>query len=174
MKRELRLGALSVLARADGRVDGWEYGGVGVVAEGKLEIRNPNLETKSNIQKGKIRKRGIPKLMHGCRSNTPVDDRDYQVPFRFTGKLVKLTIKVDRPTLSPADIRKLEGAQATAVDGKPLTCVQPGPHSCCAVAECGTREHPMLRMSSQAGCFARMPEDEKKLMAAQRNNKTSE
>ncbi len=32
----------------------------------------------------------------------------------------------------------------------------------------------MLRMSSQAGRFAKMPEDEKKLMAAQRNNKTSE
>jgi arylsulfatase len=40
-------------------------------------------------------------------------------------KLNKLTIKVDRPSLSPADIEKLEIAQAEAVDGKPR--VQPGP-----------------------------------------------
>jgi hypothetical protein len=30
-----------------------------------------------------------------------VDDHDYQVPFKFTGKLEKLTIKVDRPKLTP-------------------------------------------------------------------------
>jgi len=30
------------------------------------------------------------------------------VPFRFTGKLAKLTVKLDRPKLSPADIKLLE------------------------------------------------------------------
>jgi arylsulfatase len=44
----------------------------------------------------------------GADTGTPVDDNDYQVPFRFTGKLLKLVIKIDRPTLSPADIKKLE------------------------------------------------------------------
>ena len=37
---------------------------------------------------------------------------DYQVPFRFTGKLNKLTVKIDRPTLTPEDIKKLEAAKA--------------------------------------------------------------
>jgi hypothetical protein len=37
-----------------------------------------------------------------------VDDQDYQVPFTFTGKLDKLTIKIDRPQLTPADIKLLE------------------------------------------------------------------
>jgi hypothetical protein len=32
---------------------------------------------------------------------------------------------VDRPTLSPADIKKLESAQATAGDGTPPNRVQP-------------------------------------------------
>ena len=32
-------------------------------------------------------------------------------PFTFTGKLVKLTLKTDRPHLSPEDIKKLEAAQ---------------------------------------------------------------
>jgi len=30
----------------------------------------------------------------GLDTGTPVDDNDYQVPFRFTGKLDKLTVKL--------------------------------------------------------------------------------
>ncbi|HJZ95434.1 MAG TPA: sulfatase-like hydrolase/transferase, partial [Candidatus Solibacter sp.] len=47
----------------------------------------------------------------GADSGTPVDDRDYQVPFRFNGKLIKLTLTIDRPKLSPADIQRLKEAQ---------------------------------------------------------------
>jgi hypothetical protein len=46
----------------------------------------------------------------GSDTGTPVDDRDYQIPFDFTGQLNKLTIKIDRPKLSPADVQKLEAA----------------------------------------------------------------
>ena len=62
----------------------------------------------------------------GSDTLTGVNDADYKPPFALTAKLNKLTIKVDRPTLSPEDIKKLEGAQAEAMDGKPLTRVQPG------------------------------------------------
>ena len=44
----------------------------------------------------------------GSDTGTPVDDRDYQVPFKFTGKLATLTLKIDRPQLTPADIKLLE------------------------------------------------------------------
>jgi hypothetical protein len=44
----------------------------------------------------------------GSDTGTPVDDRDYQCPFAFTGKLVKLTLKIDRPELLPADIKRLQ------------------------------------------------------------------
>ncbi len=44
----------------------------------------------------------------GSDTGTPVDDKDYQVPFVFTGKLVKLTLKIDRPKLTPADIKLLQ------------------------------------------------------------------
>ena len=47
----------------------------------------------------------------GADTGTPVEDKDYQVPFKFTGKLGKLIIKVDRPSLTPEDIKKLEAAQ---------------------------------------------------------------
>ena len=46
----------------------------------------------------------------GADTGTPVDDKDYQVPFKFTGKLNKLTIKIDRPKLTPEDVKKLEAA----------------------------------------------------------------
>jgi len=39
-----------------------------------------------------------------------VNDADYKPPFPLTAKLNKLTIKVDRPQLSPADIQKFEEA----------------------------------------------------------------
>ncbi len=46
----------------------------------------------------------------GSDTLTGVNDPDYQPPFPLTAKLNKLTIKVDRPQLSPADIKKLEAA----------------------------------------------------------------
>jgi arylsulfatase len=48
----------------------------------------------------------------GADTGTPVDDKDYQVPFRFTGKLTKLTLKVEPPKLTEADIKKLEAARS--------------------------------------------------------------
>ena len=47
----------------------------------------------------------------GADTGTPVDDQDYQVPFQFNGKIDKLTLTIDRPKLSPEDIKKLEAAQ---------------------------------------------------------------
>lgn len=54
----------------------------------------------------------------GSDTLTGVNDADYKPPFPLTARLNKLTINVNRPTLSPADIQKLESAQAAAVDGK--------------------------------------------------------
>jgi arylsulfatase len=47
----------------------------------------------------------------GSDTLTGVNDADYKPPFPLTAKLNKLTVKVDRPQLSPADIKKLEEAQ---------------------------------------------------------------
>ena len=33
----------------------------------------------------------------GADTGTPVDDRDYQVPFDFSGTLTKLTVTLDPP-----------------------------------------------------------------------------
>ncbi len=52
----------------------------------------------------------------GSKTGTPVDDRDYQVPFVFTGKIDKLTISVEPPVLTAEDKRKLEDAARAAQD----------------------------------------------------------
>ena len=61
--------------------------------------------------------RAVPMLLQwnenvevGADTGSPVADKDYQVPFRFTGKLDKLTLTIDRPKLTPEDIKKLETA----------------------------------------------------------------
>ena len=54
----------------------------------------------------------------GSDTLTGVNDEDYKPPFTLTAKLNKLTIKVDRPKLSPEDIRKLEEGMKQAADAK--------------------------------------------------------
>jgi arylsulfatase len=44
----------------------------------------------------------------GADTGTPVDDHDYQVPFRFTGKLTKLTLQLKPVRLSAADRQTLQ------------------------------------------------------------------
>jgi len=44
----------------------------------------------------------------GADTGTPVDDKDYQVPFRFTGRLNKLTLQLKPVTLSAADRKMLQ------------------------------------------------------------------
>src|SRR4030095_9358689 len=50
----------------------------------------------------------------GVDTRTSVDDKDYQPPFRFTGKLGKLTIKVNPPTRTAAEEKLLQEKTADA------------------------------------------------------------
>ena len=67
--------------------------------------------------------RTIPFLMPGDETfdvgvdtRTPVNDKDYQVPFRFNGKINKLTFTLGPVQLAEEDRRKLEEAVARARD----------------------------------------------------------
>jgi sulfatase-like protein len=44
----------------------------------------------------------------GIDLRTPVDDKDYQVPFRFTGKLSNVTIKLEPEQITEADREQIE------------------------------------------------------------------
>lgn len=76
------------------------------------------LKVDGKIVASKQMERSLPMILQwdeafdvGADTGTPVDDKDYQVPFQFAGKLDKLTLTIDRPKLSPEDERKLNDAQ---------------------------------------------------------------
>lgn len=54
----------------------------------------------------------------GSDTITGINDADYLPPFPLTAKLDKLTIRIDRPQLSPEDITKLKDAMQKAADAK--------------------------------------------------------
>jgi len=53
----------------------------------------------------------------GSDTITGIDDADYLPPFPLTAKFNKLTIKIDRPQLSPEEIKKLEEGMKKAALG---------------------------------------------------------
>jgi len=76
-----------------------------------------NLKVDGKVVATKKMEKTVPMLLQwnenfdvGADTGSPVADKDYQPPFRFTGKLNKLTLTIDRPKLSPEDIKKLETA----------------------------------------------------------------
>ena len=86
-------------------VSGIGRGGTGVLKVDGKEVARQTME------------HTIPLIMQwdenfdiGADTGTPVAE-DYQVPFPFTGKLAKLTLTINRPQLSAADIEKLKSAQ---------------------------------------------------------------
>jgi arylsulfatase len=52
----------------------------------------------------------------GVDTRTPVDDNDYQVPFRFNGKIDRLTVRLGPPQLTEADRRAAKKGLAAAGD----------------------------------------------------------
>jgi arylsulfatase A-like enzyme len=54
----------------------------------------------------------------GSDTGAPVDDQDYHVPFKFTGKIDKLTFKVEPPKLTPEDKKRLMSAERSAEDAQ--------------------------------------------------------
>ena len=101
----------------------FRYDGIGV---GTLEYNNfsglaqpgtGTLKVDGNTVATKRMAKTLPMILQwdesfdiGSDTLTGVNDADYKPPFPLTAKLIKLTIKVDRPQLSPEDIKKLEAA----------------------------------------------------------------
>jgi len=52
----------------------------------------------------------------GVDTRTPIDDNDYQVPFRFTGKITKLTYKLGPVQLTSDDHKVIQHALSNARD----------------------------------------------------------
>jgi hypothetical protein len=104
----------------------FKYDGIGI---GTLAFNNfsgigrsgtGTLKMDGNVVATKKMDRTLPMILQwdesfdiGSDTLTGVNDDDYTPPFPLTAKLNKLTIKVDRPQLSPEDTKKLEAAMRT-------------------------------------------------------------
>ena len=87
-----------------------DFSGVGRPAVGTLKVDGKVVDTKPMPKT-------LPMILQwdegfdiGSDTLTGVNDADYKPPFALTATLNKLTLKLDRPQLSPADIKKLEAA----------------------------------------------------------------
>jgi arylsulfatase len=98
-----------------------DFSGVGRPGVGTLKVDGKVVATKTMPKTLPMILQWDESFDIGSDTLTGVNDADYKPPFALTAKLNKLTIKVDRPQLSPADIKKLEAAMAEAQDGKPPT-----------------------------------------------------
>jgi len=85
--------------------------GIGQPATGVLKVDGKEVATQKMDHTIPLTLQWDETFDIGSDTGTPVDDEDYQVPFKFTGKLSKLTIKIDRPQLSPEDEKRLMEAE---------------------------------------------------------------
>ncbi|MBN8510331.1 MAG: arylsulfatase [Burkholderiales bacterium] len=87
-----------------------DFSGVGRPGVGTLKVDGKVVDTKPMP-------RTLPMILQwdesfdiGSDTLTGVNDADYKPPFALTAKLNKLSVKLDRPQLSPADIQRLQAA----------------------------------------------------------------
>ena len=87
-----------------------DFSGVGRPGIGTLKVDGKVVDTKPMPKTLPMILQWDESFDIGSDTLTGVNDADYKPPFALTAKLNKLTIKLDRPQLSPADIKKLQAA----------------------------------------------------------------
>lgn len=90
-----------------------DFSGVGRPGTGTLKVDGKVVATKTMPKTLPMILQWDESFDIGSDTLTGVNDADYKPPFRFTGTLNKLTIKLDRPKLSPEEIKALEAAMRT-------------------------------------------------------------
>src|SRR5262249_6594327 len=92
------------------------YSGVGQGGTGVLKVDGNAVATEKMQHTLPFIMQWDESLDIGSDTGTPVNDADYKTPFVFTGKLERITLTIDRPQLSPADIEKLRATAEPAND----------------------------------------------------------
>jgi len=87
------------------------YSGIGQGGTGVLKVDGTEVATQKMEHTIPFILQFDESLDVGSDTLTGVNDADYQPPFKFTGKINKITLTIDRPKLSPEDIKKLEAAE---------------------------------------------------------------
>ena len=103
--------SVSLLGLGSGTLAFNSFSGVGRPGTGTLKVDG-------KVVASKTMPKTLPMILQwdesfdiGSDTLTGVNDADYKPPFPLTAKLNKLTIRIDRPQLSPADIQALQAAQ---------------------------------------------------------------
>ena len=94
------------------------YRRVGQGGTGVLMVDGKEVATKQMARTLPFILQWVEALDIGSDTGTPVNDADYKLPFAFTGTLGKITLTVDRPKLSPEDVKKLQEAQKAQAAAK--------------------------------------------------------
>jgi arylsulfatase A-like enzyme len=87
------------------------YSGIGQGGTGVLKVDGKEVSTQKMDHTIPFILQFDESLDVGSDTLTSVNDADYQPPFAFTGKIDKITLTIDQPKLSPADIQKLQEAE---------------------------------------------------------------
>jgi len=88
------------------------YAGIGQGGTGVLKVDGGEVATQAMPHTIPFILQWDESMDIGSDTGSPVNDADYQVPFTFNGKIQKITLTIDRPQLSQADIAKLKAAEA--------------------------------------------------------------
>ena len=89
------------------------YAGIGQGGTGVLKVDGKEVATEKMAHTLPFIMQWDENLDIGSDTGSPVNDADYQPPFNFTGKLNKVKLTIDRPKLTPDDVKKLQAAQNT-------------------------------------------------------------
>ena len=89
------------------------YAGIGQGGTGVLKVDGREVATEKMAHTLPFIMQWDENLDIGSDTGSPVNDADYQPPFNFTGKLNKVKLTIDRPKLTPDDVKKLQAAQNT-------------------------------------------------------------
>jgi arylsulfatase len=92
------------------------FSGVGRPGTGTLKVDGKAVDTKAMPKTLPMILQWDESFDIGSDTLTGVNDADYKPPFALTAQLDKLTIKLDRPQLTPDDIKKLEEGAKRAAD----------------------------------------------------------
>ena len=93
------------------------FSGIGKGGTGTLKVDGKVVDTKRMEKTIPIILQWDESFDIGSDTITGVNDADYLPPFPLTAKFNKLTIKIDRPQLSPEEIKKLEEGMKKAALG---------------------------------------------------------
>jgi arylsulfatase len=93
------------------------FSGIGKGGTGTLKVDSKVVATKRMEKTIPIILQWDESFDIGSDTITGINDEDYLPPFPLTAKFDKLTIKIDRPQLSPEDIKKLEEGMKKAALG---------------------------------------------------------